>query len=1136
MRPLLSLKTLLRTPFKTAMTFLLIAASSFALFSRVSDYAVTAREMIGVKNSYHGTAALDNGVMPTSAWQWSNLPEFYDYMTPEPLTDEQMHTFANLPGAEVKTRYMTGGIMRDYRRLNPHYSDEYDWGYDYTARFVLEGTLVDFGDAYLIDRSFKFKDVKLIAGDQYFEDGGIVLITAGKLEHEETGISIPTDAVNGAFNIPIRFETADDYMNSYDLTPATNSIFYLGGHYFEKDFLETLKIGERYIIIGRYIPNTFDPNSYDAMVENTKKYIINYAGSERYWRELLESGTGFKTLTLEESIQYYADRESESYVENLRRYVSGETLMRLGDNDTIEWCPSFFLKSDTENLAKAMEIANITNQDLHTFDVVYTDDIASIPRFNEKKMTITDGRAITENDADSCVVSQYFADTYGLKVGDTLTIELGNKFFGQNAQLGAVAYVPERMWNPIKTVELKIAGVYLDIDAQNERSISQLWGYSPNTIFVPKSLLPVTPTDHKFTPAEANFYINNIDDAKAFLEKAELLAAGMKTSFGTNFVLKFSDGGWSKVNTSINTSLRTSLINMGMFVAAAVLALILETYLYIGRRSKDYAIMRALGTTNKKARNALALPLAALTIIAIPVGGIIGLIYTSNYIKSSLGSFANADTSLSVISIVLCFVGELAFVSLITALFLLKLGKTPPLALLQGNVIQAKDIAEVKKIAEITAVASPAVFTPAVGSNLPKKGQYSAFRHVMSYIFKHMLRVGYKTAISVILAAVLTGAVGLLAVTKLSYIELYKNVDVKSTATGLTTVTVAELADSDLVKSSYYYGNFNAALNEKSTPLTISNNLARYLQNGDYSVQYAYGYSEDLFAGNEAVCVVGSGLGVNVGDKISIMNRTMYDVMRGLYFADEGYRKTLKAVFKMDGKEFETEEEFQKLVEEDFAKLVKRESADYLVVGVAESDNPEINGGIFAPPSEFANKITAMDDRPGKVEFCEIVLADNEKILEVESLLEKLKNDSIIYTTDSSYYTDTTELDNIRRVRDLLITLFPIAVAAAVLIGATAPLLIIVQSAKEAAIMRILGTTKKRVRCILATEQILLCVFGLIFAAGGLIIYNAGLFAQSRLTLILCGILYLFGCASAALGASISVTSKRVLELLQVKE
>jgi len=214
----------------------------------------------------------------------------------------------------------------------------------------------------------------------------------------------------------------------------------------------------------------------------------------------------------------------------------------------------------------------------------------------------------------------------------------------------------------------------------------------------------------------------------------------------------------------------------------------------------------------------------------------------------------------------------------------------------------------------------------------------------------------------------------------------------------------------------------------------------------------------------------------------------------------------------------------------------------YKIVGTANFTDPYIPATIYTPPGKSAQILHSASDSENitarlTVNFAQTILSDNNKVDELNAALENAVIDSLGVTGGESFYhTDTTELDNIRRVRDLLATLFPIAVTAAILIGATAPLLVIIQSAKEAAIMRILGTTKKRTRCILAFEQILLCVIGLICAAGGLAVYNAGLFAESTPLLAVCGVLYLLGGAAAALAASVSVTSRKVLELLQVRE
>lgn len=63
----------------------------------------------------------------------------------------------------------------------------------------------------------------------------------------------------------------------------------------------------------------------------------------------------------------------------------------------------------------------------------------------------------------------------------------------------------------------------------------------------------------------------------------------------------------------------------------------------------------------------------------------------------------------------------------------------------------------------------------------------------------------------------------------------------------------------------------------------------------------------------------------------------------------------------------------------------------------------------------------------------------------------------------TSYYVDAEGLKNVERICNLLESLFPIAVVVAAMVGLLISGLIILQSAKEAAFLRILGVTKKRV-------------------------------------------------------------------------
>jgi len=168
--------------------------------------------------------------------------------------------------------------------------------------------------------------------------------------------------------------------------------------------------------------------------------------------------------------------------------------------------------------------------------------------------------------------------------------------------------------------------------------------------------------------------------------------------------------------------------------------------------------------------------------------------------------------------------------------------------------------------------------------------------------------------------------------------------------------------------------------------------------------------------------------------------------------------------------------------------------------------------------------------------YGEFILADNDRLDELEELLQNMEGRSVIYSQKVSHHVDAGGLANIERIRGLLESLFPIAVAAAVLIGLFGPLLVILQSAQEAAFLRILGVTKKRARCMLAIEQIVLCIAGIVLVAGGLALYDPGRVASGIETFAVCFGLFLLGCVCGAVAASIQVTRHRLLELLQVKE
>ncbi|MCL2187690.1 MAG: hypothetical protein FWC16_01470 [Defluviitaleaceae bacterium] len=114
----------------------------------------------------------------------------------------------------------------------------------------------------------------------------------------------------------------------------------------------------------------------------------------------------------------------------------------------------------------------------------------------------------------------------------------------------------------------------------------------------------------------------------------------------------------------------------------------------------------------------------------------------------------------------------------------------------------------------------------------------------------------------------------------------------------------------------------------------------------------------------------------------------------------------------------------------------------------------------------------------------------------------------------------------------LLRVLFPIAVAAAFLLGLGLSLLTLLQNAKNAAIMRILGKAKSATRFVLCIEQLLVCTLGVVI---GLSALPAGGVVPGIIPLGLAGV-YLLGAIIGTIAGAYVISAKAPLELLQVRE
>jgi hypothetical protein len=111
----------------------------------------------------------------------------------------------------------------------------------------------------------------------------------------------------------------------------------------------------------------------------------------------------------------------------------------------------------------------------------------------------------------------------------------------------------------------------------------------------------------------------------------------------------------------------------------------------------------------------------------------------------------------------------------------------------------------------------------------------------------------------------------------------------------------------------------------------------------------------------------------------------------------------------------------------------------------------------------------------------------------------------------------------------LLTLMYPIAIFVSVVIGTVMAIILVMQNAKIAAIMRVLGNKKSYVRRKLCLEYILLVVTGII--AGLIFMLVIGITFAAAASLM-----YIAGAITGSVIGGVIITSRSPLELLQVRE
>jgi addiction module RelE/StbE family toxin len=589
MRQTKALRTLIRSPLKTAVTLLLLAAAAFLFLYNLSEYSVSDREYREARDKYEGVLTVEEQAVPESvnagdyflltdkSWEaetWGELS--YEDFHQKSLGEGLYEKLAALPHiSRVETRYLTAGVSAEYTRLDNDHNF-----FPYAGRCVLLATVKDRYTAYLTAndlfmRNFddiefvSLKDIQVLAGDpEWFREGvdQAVFLTYLKEEYRNTFYA----------------QSDSDYLSRDNMRTLNNQLF--------SGDADVLQPGRRCVLVLR---------------NNSIEKVIMPLQAEQ----------------------------------GLYPYERGHQL-DVGDDTLVDWWPYFTDVTDlpegwleTEDFADLRELIQVTNDDVHTFDVVYGDDMAAQRRVAEGRIVCEEGRFLTPADAGKpvCVVNVDLLNACGLKVGDSITLDLGNYLSEQYAPLGAVASTRGRQNTAYQTQTFTIIGAWRDLNEGNHVSRDLYWCWSDNAVFVPSAFLPEcrNAEGHEFKPSEVSFVVGNAEEIVPFMEECLPVLDEM----GLTYV--FSDGGWSAIGQDLMQARSIALVKLLVFGGAAVFALVLTVWLFIGRKKREYAIYRALGMPVQGASLQLYVPFLVLGGVSAVIGAIAARVFSLRQIAEA---------------------------------------------------------------------------------------------------------------------------------------------------------------------------------------------------------------------------------------------------------------------------------------------------------------------------------------------------------------------------------------------------------------------------------------------------------------------------------------------------------------------
>ena len=384
----------------------------------------------------------------------------------------------------------------------------------------------------------------------------------------------------------------------------------------------------------------------------------------------------------------------------------------------------------------------------------------------------------------------------------------------------------------------------------------------------------------------------------------------------------------------------------------------------------------------------------------------------------------------------------------------------------------------------------------------------------MDWSFRYLRRLlgrnPGRSLLSLGLAALLALAFGLVTVLRGTYAELYQNVEVRPVFAGVPYTRALKTADSGYVRDPYYEymaQNVMVELNDLVyAAVRFTNRLDGAVRD---RVKWAEGWDEEsFFSSPRAVCVLNAeyakALGMDLGDRMRINEA---DWLSNL---------------SQGGSPFQPGETL--------LELRDRRRPFLTIVGLIRGE-PEDH--TITVPAEAYKPLNCLYSGNFSLEIAEYILNDYLQAAEfrdyAKSILDGVSGDPV-------FSMDTGNADRIYEMHRLLETLYPLTVAAALLLGGVLPGLMVLHASREISILRALGVYIRNCVGVYTLAQALCAFLGLVIGLLLAFFLRRPAFAAAARPF---GTYLAAHLAACALGSGVFAwlsARRHVLELLQSKE